>query len=122
MHPPYCSVLVERVNSWKSGDTVFPDPIVTEAHIAEKALADRVTVDGAAVIVNLMKEWRSGGELLIILRNVTAGVPSSLSSKNDVGIPYQSYQVTTFSKKSGILKRLRPIYVDVDTDTDGVHC
>ena len=80
-----------------------------------------MTVDGAAVTVNLMKEWRSGGELLIILRNVTAGVPSSLSSVDAEGIPYQSYQVTTFSKKSGILKRLRPVYID-DPNDDGRHC
>ena len=83
---------------------------------ATKAAAARVTVSATAVTVTLSKEWRGGGELLVILRNVTTAVPSSLDQRDADGIPYHSYQVTTFSKKSGILSRLRPVKIDHDGD------
>ena len=46
-----------------------------------KAAAARVTVSATAVTVTLSKEWRGGGELLVILRNVTTAVPSSLDQR-----------------------------------------
>ena len=33
-------------------------------------------------------------------------------------IPYHNYEFTTYSKKSGILSRLRPVKIDHDGDED----
>ena len=82
-----------------------------------KALAGRVTAEDTQITVDLGNEWRSGGELMVILRNVTTGIPSSLSpDMNDGDPPYHSYEFTTYSKKSGILRRLRPVRIDHDGD------
>ena len=39
---------------------------------------DRATVDGSSVTVNLSNKWRSGGELVVVLRNVETAIPRSL--------------------------------------------
>ena len=95
------------------GATLTVDDLTDEI----KAAAARVSVSATAVTVTLSKEWRGGGELLVILRNVTTAVPSSLGSVDATsGIPYHSARITTFSKKSGILVRLRPVKIDHDAD------
>ena len=77
-----------------------------------------MTPADTSIVVDLGKEWRNGGELIVILRNVTAGIPSTLSQDDEKDIPYYPYEMKTFSKKSGIPTRLRPVYVDVPADDD----
>ena len=37
---------------------------------ADQALSGRVTVSATSVLVNLSNEWRAGGEVVVVLRNV----------------------------------------------------
>ena len=80
-------------------------------------MAANVSVSATAVTVTFGKDWRGGGELVIVLRDVKTGIPTSLGSVDVTsGIPYHSARITTFSKKSGILVRLRPVKIDHDGD------
>ena len=65
--------------------------------------ATRVTIDDTSVTVNLSNDWRSGGELVVVLRNVETAIPSSLSSRTVAtgegageipGLPYHNYPIT----------------------------
>ena len=94
------------------------DESTNEDDIEDIAFAKRVTPADTSIVVDLGKEWRNGGELIVILRNVTAGIPSTLSQDDEKDIPYYPYEMKTFSKKSGIPTRLRPVYVDVPADAD----
>ena len=84
-----------------------------------KARAAQVTAEDGQITVTFGKDWRNGGNLLIVLRRVTAGIPASLSPDVDAfDPPYHNYEFTTYSKKSGILSRLRPVKIDHDGDAD----
>ena len=59
-----------------------------------KARAAQVTAEDGQITVTFGKDWRSGGELLIVLRRVTAGIPASLPSEyDDDGDPYPLSQL-----------------------------
>ena len=94
----------------------FPDPIpATDAAIlAAKALSGRVTVGDESVLVKLSNDWRAGGEVVVVLRNVTSATPRSLSERPVDGAPYQSYPVTVKSKRSRRLDLLDPILINHD--------
>ena len=81
------------------------------------ANAARVTIAETSVTVNLSNDWRSGGELVVVLRNVQTAIPSSLSSPvvdDTPDLPYHNYPITVSSKKSGRLDRLDPVRIDHD--------
>ena len=100
-----------------------------------KAQTDRVTIEkiGAdhfrKVTVELSNEWRSGGELVVVLRDVTTAIPSSLPARttassrasvtNDTtveNLPYFNAPFTVKSKKSGRPDTLDPTLIDDDGD------
>ena len=104
--------------------TAFPDTLPTDNEDvsiqmrADHALSGRVTVDATSVLVKLSNEWRSGGEVVVVLRNVQTAVPRSLTER-PVGVgeaPYHSYPVTVKSKRSGRLDLLDPVRVDLNGD------
>ena len=108
----------------------MPDPLPTADATANEKLASRVTIGGTSVSVVLSNEWRAGGEVVVVLRNVTAAVPRSLTmNRPNAAPPYHSYPVTVKSKRSGRLDLLDPILIDHDgdgeeadpTDTDEVR-
>ena len=80
----------------------------------DKAFAGRVTIDATSVLVDLSNEWRAGGEVVVVLRNVQTAVPRSLSQRPEDGAPYHSYPVTVKSKRSGHLDLLDPVEIDHD--------
>ena len=87
------------------------------------ASAARVTIAETSVTVDLSNDWRSGGELVVVLRNVQTPIPRSLSSTtagipadDTAGLPYHNYAFTVSSKKSGRLDRLDPILINHDAD------
>ena len=89
------------------------------------AQTERASVDGSAVTVNLSNKWRSGGELVIVLRNVETAIPRSLRGKgaagdtvtDGVGLPYDNYTISVKSKRSGRLDTLDPVAIDHDGDS-----
>ena len=83
-----------------------------------RALNGRVTIGATSVLVDLNNEWRAGGEVVVVLRYVTAAVPRSLSTRDPDSAPYHSYPVTVKSKRSGHLDLLDPVKVDFDGSTD----
>ena len=88
---------------------------------AIKAQTDRVTIADTTVTVNLSNSWRSGGELVVVLRDVQTDIPSSLSSTTGpesaiADVSYFNYQFTVKSKKSGRLDALDPVLIDHDGD------
>ena len=93
----------------------------SDALTAQKA---RASVSGSAVTVNLSNSWRSGGELVVVLRNVETAIPRSLpmtTAAGDtvtaaVGLPYANYTVSVKSKRSGRLDTLDPMLIDHDGD------
>ena len=100
------------------------DPILEGDDLA--AQTNRATVDGSSVTVNLSNEWRSGGELVVILRNVETAIPRSLpktttaadSGVTNVGLPYHNYTISVKSKRSGRLDTLDPVSIDHDGDNE----
>ena len=97
-------------------ETLMPDPLPTADATDNQKLASRVTIGGTSVSVVLSNEWRSGGEVVVVLRNVTAAVPRSLTNRPKAASPYHSYPVTVKSKRSGRLDLLDPILIDHDGD------
>ena len=102
------------------------------------AQTDRATVDGSSVTVNLSNEWRSGGELVVVLRNVETAIPRSLPKTTDAdglgddddtvsgsdGLPYHNYTISVKSMRSGHLDTLDPVSIDHDgddADDDGAN-
>ena len=105
-----------------------------------EAQTDRASVDASAVTVNLSNSWRSGGELVVILRNVETAIPRSLRHTTDAegtdaddadtvigteshNLPYDNYTISVKSKRSGRLDTLDPVAIDHDGDNrnnDGV--
>ena len=84
----------------------------------DQRLAHRVTVDGTSVTIGLSNDWRSGGEVVVVLRNVTAAVPKSLEVRPEDGTaPYHKDTIIVKSKKSGNLDLLDPVDIDADGDT-----
>ena len=83
---------------------------------ADQKLAKRVTIDATSVTIDLNNDWRSGGEVVVVLRNIQTNAPSSLSTWEAGEAAYQSYTVVTKSKKSGRLDLLDPVEVDLDGD------
>ena len=73
----------------------------------------RVTIGATSVLVDLSNEWRAGGEVVVVLRNVQTATPRSLSTWDDGEAPYHSYPVTVKSKRSGRLDLLDPVKVDL---------
>ena len=70
----------------------------------EQRLAHRVTVDGTSVTIGLSNDWRSGGEVVVVLRNVTAAVPKFLGERPTDGTltnraPYHKDTIIVKSKK-----------------------
>ena len=99
-------------------DTAADD---TPVEAAARALNGRVTIGDTSVLVDLSNEWRAGGEVVVVLRNVQTAVPRSLSTRlTDGSAPYHSYPVTVKSKRSGHLDLLDPVKVDFDGDTNTV--
>ena len=94
--------------------TPSPLTLLVDRSRADKALAGRVTVGDASVTVDLSNRWRSGGEMVVVLRNVKAAVPRFLSERPTDGVPYEIYPVTVKSKRSGSPDRLDPVAVDHD--------
>ena len=88
------------------------------------AQTNRATVDGSSVTVNLSNSWRSGGELVVVLRNVETAIPRSLpktATMEDSGadgedLPYHNYTISVKSKRSGRLDTLDPVSIDHDGD------
>ena len=89
------------------------------------AQTDRATVDGSSVTVNLSNAWRSGGELVVILRNVETVIPRSLRNKTTAedtiearlsDLPYANSTISVKSKRSGRLDTLDPVSIDDDGD------
>ena len=66
--------------------------------------------------VDLSNDWRSGGELVVVLRNVQTAIPRSLSSTTGglPDLPYHNYPIVVSSKKSGRLDRLDPTLINHD--------
>ena len=86
----------------------------------DKAFAGRVTIGATSVLIALSNEWRAGGEVVVVLRNVKAAIPRSLSER-PAGAPYHSYPVAVKSKRAGRLDLLDPVLIDHDGDSiDGV--
>ena len=83
---------------------------------ATRALNGRVTIGATSVLVNLSNEWRAGGEIVIVLRNVKSDTPRSLSERPAGAAPYQGYPVTVKSKRTGRLDLLDPVLIDHDGD------
>ena len=79
-----------------------------------RALNGRVTIGATSVLVNLSNEWRAGGEIVVVLRNVQTAVPRSLSERPLEAAPYQGYPVTVKSKRTGRLDLLDPVEIDHD--------
>ena len=112
------------------------DALGVIAHaVAIKAQTDRVKIEkiGAdhfrKVTVELSNEWRSGGELVVVLRDVTTAIPSSLPARTTritraapfadstaIDLPYFNAPFTVKSKKSGRPDTLDPILIDDDGD------
>ena len=89
--------------------------------------AARVTIAETSVTVDLSNDWRSGGELVVVLRNVQTAIPRSLSSTtaggdldDTGGLPYHNYPFTVSSKKSGRLDRLDPTLINHDGSDEAV--
>ena len=99
------------------GTTVVGDATATEdaAVTAARALNGRVTIGATSVLVDLSNEWRAGGEIVIMLRNVRTAVPRSLSRPDGMA-PYHSYPVAVKSKRAGRLDLLDPVLIDHDGD------
>ena len=108
-----------------NGATVIPATLAANADIvmkAAKALSDRVTIGATSVLVNLSNEWRAGGEVVVVLRNVQSAVPRSLDVRTAGEAPYRAYPVTVKSKRTGRLDLLDPVEIDHDGDSiDGVE-
>ena len=100
-------------------------------------MTDRVSVSDTEVKVTLGDDWRKGGQLVIVLNNVTVGVPSRLTDTTYVDtntdgeqgtgepdIHYTNVGFTPSSRASGgVLINLRPILIDDngdDADDDGL--
>ena len=96
----------------------LPDPDTEEnrAILADKAFSGRVTIGATSVLVNLSNNWRAGGEVVVVLRNVQAAVPRSLDQRPVDGAPYRAYPVTVKSKRTGRLDLLDPITADLNGD------
>ena len=100
------------------GEAVVPAAVAGEAAspiTRARALHGRVTIDATSVLVKLSNEWRAGGEVVVVLRNVTTATPRSLS-RPDGAAPFHSYPVAVKSKRSGRLDLLDPVKVDFDGD------
>ena len=107
-------------------DSVLNDTDVKAAANATAIAAqtDRASVDGSSVTVNLSNSWRSGGELVVILRNVETLKPRSLGNRttaeDTVGavadLPYANSTISVKSKRSGRLDTLDPVSIDHDGD------
>ena len=84
--------------------------------------AARVTIAETSVTVDLSNDWRSGGELVVVLRNVQTDIPRSLSSTTGglPDLPYHNYPIVVSSKKSGRLDRLDPVLINHDGDDETV--
>ena len=54
---------------------------MTAADKSSKSVEGRVTIGATSVLVNLSNEWRAGGEVVVVLRNVQSAVPRSLSER-----------------------------------------
>ena len=54
--------------------TVVPDTLPSNPSRNQR-LAHRVTVDATSVTIDLSNDWRSGGEVVVVLRNVKAARP-----------------------------------------------
>ena len=98
----------------RDGNFMLDNP-TEAADIADKGLSGRVSVGARSVLVNLSNEWRAGGEVVVVLRNVQTPVPPSLTVTS--GTPYRPYPLTTKSKKDGRLDLLDPIKINHDGDT-----
>ena len=90
-----------------------------------KLQTDRVTVEDGKITIQLSNAWRSGGELVVALRDVETAIPSTLPSlklglrllmRLLIGIHYFDYQFTVKSRKTGRLDTLDPILIDHDGD------
>ena len=98
-------------------DPAFVDADPPDA--ADIASAARVTIAETSVTVDLSNDWRSGGELVVVLRNVQTAIPRSLSSTTGADadtpdLPYYNYPIVVSSKKSGRLDRLDPVLINHD--------
>ena len=69
-------------------------PVTPEAQALIDAAA-RVTIAETSVTVDLSNDWRSGGELVVVLRNVQTAIPRSLSSTTGgtPDLPYYNYPI-----------------------------
>ena len=59
-------------------DTPIDD---TDPRNTTRALHGRVTIGATSVLVDLSNEWRAGGEVVVVLRNVQTAVPRSLTER-----------------------------------------
>ena len=81
-----------------------------------------MAVADGKVTIQLSNGWRSGGELVVILRDVETAIPSTLPSLTGIEshetakFPYFDYQFTVKSRKTGRLDSLDPILIDHDGD------
>ena len=76
----------------------------------------RVTIDATSVLVDLSNEWRAGGEIVIVLRNVTSrrAYGPCLRDPLLAVLRIIAYPVTVKSKRSGRLDLLDPVEIDHD--------
>ncbi len=142
-------LLVEIRERFRIDDTTFTDPgdglifglnrdgknvTAGDGAVLEgadlEAQTDRASVTGSAVTVNLSNEWRSGGELVVVLRNVETAIPRSLRHTTDAeggdadtvsgsdGLPYDNYTISVKSKRSGRLDTLDPVLINRDGDDE----
>ena len=102
-----------------NGSSVIEDLTDADAKSAAEAAAARVSIADTSVTVQLSNAWRSGGELVVVLRNVETAVPSSLSSTTGTeaetsNLPYHNYPIVVSSRKSGRLDALDPVLINHD--------
>ena len=83
-----------------------------------------MVVSDTEIKVSLGSGWRNGGQLVILLSNVTAGIPTRLTDTDDTDPmiwsddeQYANFEFRASSKASGgVLINLRPILIDDDGD------
>ena len=102
-----------------TGDVAVGDAVAGEdaAITAARNLHGRVTIGATSVLVDLSNEWRAGGEVVVLLRNVRTAVPRSLS-RPDAAAPFHSYPVAVKSKRAGRLDLLDPVEINHDGDDE----